>query len=118
MMGDEYMSFDMEQKNVIHTFYKNQLQAFDTSYINFNDNTELGYFLWKLESELSHKDCCNGISNHESDLLVLLIEDSQNQKDKGINSNFNYSNELINSFRESLNECMGLNKGDNGRDFY
>ncbi|WP_110925970.1 hypothetical protein [Bacillus massiliglaciei] len=100
------MEFSIEQKNVIHCFYKNQLVAYDMKSVNILDDTECGYFMWKLECELAQKDCFNDINKYEEELFLILLEDSKNQQEKGVNANFNYSNELINLFKNTLNEYV------------
>ena len=104
------MEFSIEQKNVIHCFYKDQLVAFNKKSLiildDTEDDTEWGYFMWKLECELDLKDYFNDINKYEKELFLILLEDSKKQQEKGIDVNFNYSDELINLFKNTLNEYV------------
>lgn len=100
------MEFSIEQKDVIHCFYKDELVAFNKKSLIILDDTEWGYFMWKLECALFQKDYFNDINKYEEELFFILLEDSKKQQEKGINANFNYSNELINLFKNTLNEYV------------
>ncbi|KYG33457.1 hypothetical protein [Priestia endophytica] len=100
------MEFSIEQKNVIHRFYKGELVAFNKKSKIISDDNEWGYFMWKLECELAQNDYSNDSKKYEEELFLILLEDSKKQQEKGIDVNFNYSDELINLFKNTLNEYV------------
>lgn len=93
----DLMLQNKEIKAVIHDFYKSQKSAFNLDEVDFTDDIECGYFMYKLEEDLAQKDGDKGLTLPESELFLLLLKNSTEQR--GF-----YSVDLVNKFKGSLKE--------------